>query len=78
MTPAHRAALRWLANRGETGVFNKNGVLLAQGDLAPVMRATWNALRNGNWITIDGRRVTMTNDGRSWATANRDHPESQP
>ena len=37
-------ALRWLKQRGGDGCFDKNGVLLARGELAPYMRSTWNAL----------------------------------
>jgi len=46
MTKAQRGALRWLFARHSDGVFDRNGVLLAGGDLAPYMRATWNALRD--------------------------------
>lgn len=44
LTEAQRRALRWLHNRGGEGVFNRHQVLLARGELAAVMRATWNAL----------------------------------
>ncbi|TAK50257.1 MAG: hypothetical protein EPO23_03360 [Xanthobacteraceae bacterium] len=39
-------ALDWLRRHGADGMFDKNGVLLASGDLAPFMRSTWNALRD--------------------------------
>lgn len=39
-------ALDWLRKRGGDGMFDKNGVLLASGELAPFMRSTWNALRD--------------------------------
>jgi hypothetical protein len=45
LTNAQRDALLWLAEHNGDGVFNRNGVLLAAGELAPVMRSTWNALR---------------------------------
>jgi hypothetical protein len=44
MTPAMRQALRWLLEHNSDGVFDKNGVLLAAGELAPFMRSTWNKL----------------------------------
>lgn len=44
ITTSQRKALRWLYNHGGEGMFNTNQVLLAQGELAGVMRATWNAL----------------------------------
>ena len=44
LTEAQRAALRWLRQHNSDGIFDVNGVLLAAGELAPVMRSTWNAL----------------------------------
>jgi hypothetical protein len=46
LTKAQGEALRWLADRNGDGCFDNNGVLLAGGELAPVMRSTWNALRD--------------------------------
>ena len=43
-------ALEWLTKRGGDAVFDKNGVALAQGELAPFMRATWNKLRDAGKI----------------------------
>ena len=44
LTKAQRDALQWLAEHNGDGVFDRYGVLLAAGELAPVMRSTWNAL----------------------------------
>jgi hypothetical protein len=44
LTEAQRAALRWLRQHNGDGMFDVNGVLLAGGELAPVMRSTWNKL----------------------------------
>lgn len=45
MTKAQRDALTWLHAHGGDGAYDRYGVLLAGGELAPVMRATWNALQ---------------------------------
>jgi hypothetical protein len=44
MTSAQREALKWLRERGGDGAFDSYGVVLAQGETAPVMRSTWNKL----------------------------------
>jgi len=54
LTTAQRAALKWLTDRGGDGVFDKNGVALAQGETAPVIRTTWNALRDAGRIEFYG------------------------
>lgn len=46
MTKSQEGALRWLKQRGGDGCFDKNGVLLARGELGPYMRSTWNMLRD--------------------------------
>lgn len=48
MTPtrAQAAALEWLRRHSGDGCFDKNGVVLAGGETAPVCRSTWNALRD--------------------------------
>lgn len=46
MTAAQKKALKWLAERGGDGIFDKHGVLLAAGESAPFRRVTWNALRD--------------------------------
>lgn len=69
LTKAQRKALRWLYNRGGEGVFNNHQVLLARGELAGVMRATWNALAKTNTpcIEIYKRRVSITGAGIAFA-----------
>jgi hypothetical protein len=52
LTQAQADALKWLRAHNETGVFNKNGVLLAAGELAPFMRSTWNALAKAGLVDI--------------------------
>lgn len=46
MTDAQKKALKWLTERGGDGVFDMNGVLIAEGEAAPFMRSTWNRLRD--------------------------------
>ena len=43
-------APEWLRKRGGDAVFDKNGVVLARGENAPYMRATWNKLRDAGKI----------------------------
>ncbi|MBX9875008.1 MAG: hypothetical protein K2X84_09135, partial [Beijerinckiaceae bacterium] len=40
----------WLRKHGGDGIFDRNGVLLAAGESAPFMRATWNALRDAGLV----------------------------
>ncbi len=63
---ACRAALKWLRERNGTGVFDRGGVLLAGGELAPFMRSTWNKLRAAELVGIEARRVTVTSSGRGF------------
>ena len=44
LSKAERGALKWLADHNGDGMFDNNGVLLAAGESAPVMRSTWNHL----------------------------------
>jgi hypothetical protein len=46
LTKAHREALKWLRDRNGDGIFDLNGVVLAGGESAPVVRTTWNLLRD--------------------------------
>jgi hypothetical protein len=46
ITRSQAFALRWLVERHGDGVFDKNGIALAAGQTAPVMRSTWNRLRD--------------------------------
>lgn len=60
LTLAQTKALRWLAERGGTGLFEKNSqTLVAAGELALIMRQTWNKLRDLGKVTIVGSRVTI-------------------
>ncbi|MER8556111.1 hypothetical protein NKH37_28825 [Mesorhizobium sp. M1217] len=65
MSTAMLAALKWLRNRNGDGVFDRNQVLVAGGDRAPVMRATWNKLEARGLIEfyLDRRRVRVTQAG---------------
>lgn len=44
LTDAQAGALKWLALRNGDGLFDKNGVLVAACEKAPVRRSTWNKL----------------------------------
>lgn len=46
MTNAQTEALKWLRAHGGDGCFDKNGIVLAQGELAPHTRKLWNSLRD--------------------------------
>lgn len=50
LTITHTAALEWLRKHGGDGVFDNNGVLVAQGVSAPFMRSTWNKLRDAGKV----------------------------
>lgn len=67
ITPAQKSALLWLRNRNADGMFDINGVLLAAGELAPVMRSTWNKLRSYGLVEsyADGKRLRVTASGLS-------------
>lgn len=64
-TRAMLSALRWLRNRGGDGVFAERNhqVLLAKGDRAPIMRSTWNRLRNAGLVEFYGPRVRVSVNG---------------
>lgn len=71
MTRSMRSALLWLRNRNGDGMFAKDGVLLAGGDRAPVMRSTWNKLKDAGLAeAYGGRRLRVTEDGRAVNLAN--------
>ncbi len=67
MTKAQKAALKWLINRGGDGVFDRCQILMAQGELAPVMRSTWNKLEAIGLVKFyaSKRRCAVTDEGRS-------------
>lgn len=50
LTKAQREALDWLRKHNGDGLFDRNGVVLAAGESAPVMRGTWNALRDAGLV----------------------------
>lgn len=58
MTPAHKDAFEWLKKHGGDGVFAEKNhqVLLAQGERAPFMRSTWNALVAAGKCEFYGKR----------------------
>lgn len=65
MTKAQSVALEWLISRGGDGVFDRNGVALAQGESASVERKTWNALAElGKIEFYGGKRSGGTGYGR--------------
>jgi hypothetical protein len=70
-TPSMKSALLWLRRRNGDGMFGRDGVLVAAGERAPVMRATWNRLcmekfteeyegRKRLRITEAGKRLNLT------------------
>lgn len=59
LTESQADAYKWLIERNRTGLFDKNGVLIAGGERAPFMRSTWNILRDLNLIEIIGKRVNI-------------------
>lgn len=63
LTERHRAALKWLKERGGDGCFDKHGVAFAQGETAPFTRHTWNALAEVGLLQFYGGR---RNDGRGY------------
>jgi hypothetical protein len=58
MTPSETQALKWLTEHGGDGVFagRDHQALLAQGETAPFMRSTWNALARQGRIEFYGNR----------------------
>jgi hypothetical protein len=50
-------ALKWLKEHGGDGCFDIYGVLLAQGETAPVSRRTWNRLRDMGFVEMYGGKV---------------------
>lgn len=73
LTKAEVTALKWLGDHNGDGLFDKNGVLLAAGESAPVMRSTWNHLSASGHVELyrpgdKGRgRLRMTDLGRKAA-----------
>jgi hypothetical protein len=66
LTKAQKSALLWLRNRNGDGMFDRNGVLLAAGQSAHVMRSTWNKLREAGLVeTYGGKRLRVTDAGQT-------------
>lgn len=65
-TRAMRSALLWLRRRNGDGMFAKDGVLLAGGERAPIMRSTWNLLCGAGFVEeYQGRsRLRVTEAGK--------------
>lgn len=65
ITGAMKSALKWLVNRNADGVFDKNQVLTAAGERAPVMRSTWSRLEGAGLVKryVNNRRLMVTVDG---------------
>ncbi len=66
-SPAMLSALKWLRSRNGDGVFDRNQVLVAGGERAPVMRSTWSKLAKLGLVELylNRRRVRVTVDGLS-------------
>ncbi len=64
LSVAQSEALKWLRDRGGDGCFDNNGIVLAGGETAPVMRATWNALRDLRLIEFYNPRSDRKGRGR--------------
>lgn len=64
---SQQAALKWLINRNGDGVFDRCQVLVAAGERAPVMRATWNKLEGLGLVEfyLNRRRLRVTAAGRA-------------
>jgi hypothetical protein len=61
-------ALTWLQEHNGDGVFDRNGILLAAGELAPHRRQTWNALERAGLVEFYGKHVDGTGRGRCRVT----------
>lgn len=62
-TAAQHKALEWLKERGGDGLFDRQGVLVAAGERAPITRSTWNALIELGLAEIylaPGKRLRLT------------------
>lgn len=67
VSDAMQQAAAWLADHNGTGVFAHDGVLLAGGERAPIMRVTWKRLCERGFVTIAAKRVTLTISGKEVA-----------
>jgi len=65
LTDAQQEALIWLSERNGEGNILKDGTLLAAGEIAPHVRATFTALRDLGLMEIQSknRRIKITSAG---------------
>lgn len=65
-TASMLSALLWLKNRNGDGVFDRNQVLTAAGERAPIMRSTWSKLENDGLVEryLNNRRLRITDAGK--------------
>ncbi len=65
-TPSMLSALLWLKNRNGDGVFDRNQVLTAAGERAPIMRSTWSKLEAAGLVEryLNNRRLSITDAGK--------------
>ncbi|MBS7699196.1 MULTISPECIES: hypothetical protein [unclassified Chelatococcus] len=54
LTKSQVEALRWLREHNGEGMFTNVGTLLAAGEIAPVVRSTWNALAQAGFVEFHG------------------------
>ena len=60
LSPGQKRALAWLAERGGSGVLDRYGTLVAQGEKCPAAPQTWLRLfLSGHAKAVDGRIVLV-------------------
>jgi DNA-binding MarR family transcriptional regulator len=66
LTKAQEDALEWFARHGGDGMFTRGHVLLAQGEIGPHMRATWNKLAEKGFVQFyqNKKRLRLTEKGK--------------
>lgn len=70
MSAAEANALKWLQQHNADGVFDRHNVLMAAGERAPFMYATWQALCKQGLAQRYGqnnRRIALTEQGKAEA-----------
>jgi hypothetical protein len=87
MNATEKRALTWLQTHGGDACFDKNGVAIAQGEHAPVYRATWNKLQQAELIEFYGGkrdggkgygRLRLTDAGRAAEGYSKPKPTVHP
>jgi hypothetical protein len=68
LTNAQQQACAWLSERSGTGLWTKNGTLMAGGEIAPIMRSTWNVLRDAGCVEFSSGRVNLLEMGTRFAS----------